>query len=192
MLFALKTRLSACILAAAILAGTSLVGIQALALPVDLGRISWAWVLAGAGAMLSSDAALHFFLWKFGGPEYRSRFKSLVEYFQKQGFGEIAAGSVLAASEELFFRGFLLAFLVGVLGASGPLSLTLTAGAFGLAHLLPKPWAWTFAVWAAWEGILLGVVYLASGSLITVALTHAIHDAAGFVVFLRLKAKTRG
>ena len=189
MLFALKRSLAACSLAAAIVAGSSLLGIRALDLPVELGTISWIWVLGGAGLMLSSDAVLHVFLTRTGGEAYRSRFRSLLEYFREQGIGEIAAGSVLAASEELFFRGLLLAFLTLRLGAPSPLAVALTSVAFGLAHLLPKPWAWPFAVWAAWEGILLGAVYLASGSLFTVVLAHAIHDVAGFVVFARIRAR---
>ena len=191
MLFALKRSLAACSLAA-IVAGSSLLGIRALDLRVELGTISWVWVLGGAGLMLSSDAVLHVTLTRTFGEAYRSRFRSLIEYFQDQGVGEIAAGSVLAASEELFFRGLLFAFLTFRLGAPSPLALALASAAFGLAHLLPKPWAWPFAVWAAWEGILLGAVYLSSGSLFTVVLAHAIHDAAGFLVFMRLRAKTSG
>jgi membrane protease YdiL (CAAX protease family) len=182
--------LAASSLAAAIVAGSSLLGIRALDLPMELGTISWVWVLGGAALMLSSDAVLHVTLTRSGGQAYRSRFRSLIEYFREQGIGEIAAGSVLAASEELFFRGLFLAFLTHRLGAPSPLALALTSAAFGLAHLLTKPWAWPFAIWAAWEGILLGGIYLASGSLLTIALAHAIHDAAGFIVFMKLRAKT--
>jgi membrane protease YdiL (CAAX protease family) len=188
-LFSLKANLPASLLAAAVLAGSSLLGIQALDLPVDLRATSWAWVLGGAGLLLSSDAVLHILLRNVAGEAYRSRFQTLIEYFRGQGFGEIAAGSVLAASEEVLFRGLLLTSLINTLGAPSPLSLSLTAGAFGLAHLIPKPWAWPFAVWAVWEGILLGAVYLASGSLLAVALAHAIHDAAGFVVFARIRGR---
>ena len=190
MLFALKANLPASLLAAAVLTVSSLLGIGALDLRIDLRTPSWAWVLGGAGLMLSSDAVLHILLRRGAGEAYRSRFQTLIEYFRGQGLGEIAAGSALAASEEIFFRGLFLTSLITRLGVPSPLSVSLTAGAFGLAHLIPKPWAWPFAVWAAWEGILLGAVYLASGSLLTVALAHAIHDAAGFVVFSRLRAKT--
>jgi len=187
--FALKANLPASLFAAAVLAVSGLLGIGALGLRIDLRTTSWAWVLGGAGLMLSSDAVLHILLRHVVGEAYRSRFQTLIDYFRGQGFGEIAAGSALAASEEVFFRGLFLTSLITRLGVPSPLSVSLTAGAFGLAHLIPKPWAWPFAVWAAWEGILLGVVYLVSGSLLTVALAHAIHDAAGFVVFARIRGR---
>ena len=69
----------------------------------------------------------------------------------------------------------------GDLGAAGRLSGERTQ--IGLAHLpRPRPLHW-FAVMATWEGIVFGVIYLATGSLALLVVLHAIHDAAGFAFF---------
>ena len=58
------------------------------------------------------------------------------------------------------------------------------AALFGLSHLLREPKLAPFAIWAVWEGLLLGVIYVWSGSLLLVMIVHAIHDIAGFSLSL--------
>lgn len=192
MLFSLKRTLAGGLLSAALLTGLTWAGLMALDLPLPTGEIAWGWAVVGAGLMLGSDGVLHLVSQWTGRDGYRGRFRSLVDYFRGQGPFEIAAGSTLAASEEFFFRGLLYGVLTLKAGVPPLPSILFTAGAFGLAHFVPKPWGPPFALWAAWEGVLLGVVFLTSGSLATVALAHAIHDAVGFLVFARIRAKKTG
>jgi membrane protease YdiL (CAAX protease family) len=81
-----------------------------------------------------------------------------------------AAGSTLlvlgvtsAIGEELFFRG-LLAGLVGVAASSV---------FFGLLHQLRGRGRWAWAAWATVMGLLFGILYFATGSLLGPVVAHA-------------------
>ena len=80
----------------------------------------------------------------------------------------------------------------GLLGAGAPkaamdmmimTAIAVTALIFGLLHLIPRRRLWPFAVWAVWEGALLGGIYVWSGSLLVVVVLHTLHDAGGFGLF---------
>jgi membrane protease YdiL (CAAX protease family) len=87
----------------------------------------------------------------------------------------IAASVIAPVAEEVFFRGFLLGGLQRRLGA--PLALTLSAVVFGLVHLnLPALIPVTFL------GLLLGGLYLATGSLWPGIIAHGANNALGLIL----------
>jgi membrane protease YdiL (CAAX protease family) len=143
--------------------------------PVDL--------LLGIVAMAASDGGMHGLLTLLRGDAYRQRYRELVEVFRPQGVREIIAGGLLAGGEELLFRGVLLEGLRSQAGVSPLLAIAVTALAFGLLHKLPNPRLSRFTLWADWEGALLGIVYVMSGSLLVVVILHVLHDIAGFSLF---------
>ena len=141
------------------------------------------WVIGGLALVATSDGLLHGILWLLFGRRYLARYRALAHYFSQQGAHEILAGGLLAAGEELFFRGVLLQGMAVQLGWRLPVTLFLSALAFALLHLIPRRGLTPFALWAFWEGLLLGVVYLMSDSILTAALVHAMHDVGGFALF---------
>ncbi len=76
--------------------------------------------------------------------------------------------------EELFFRSFLTPVL-------GLLPATLL---FGLLHQVRGPSRWVWASWAAVVGLLLGAVFVATGSLLGPVLAHALINGTN-LAFLR-------
>lgn len=155
----------------------------------DLLSLTWSWqlrplwLIGGLALVIASDGLLHGILWLLFGRRYLARYRALAHYFSPQGTPEIVAGGLLAAGEELFFRGVLLQGMVAQLGWLPSVALFLAALAFALFHLIPRRALAPFAPWAFWEGLLLGLVYLMSGSILTAALVHALHDVGGFALF---------
>ncbi len=107
----------------------------------------------------------------------------MADYFTGQRAPEILAGGLLAAAEEMLFRGVVLQGMVQVL-ATGPVAAVLVSSVlFGLFHVIARRGLALFSVWAVWEGAVLCAVYLYTGSLLTTAAVHAAHDILGFTVF---------
>lgn len=185
MLFAIKRRWfpSVLLLVAFLVVGTA--ARRALGLPLEwpIRGESLAAGAAGFGALAFSDVLGHAILSFVGRDRYRARVQALVEYFRPQGPLEILCGGLLAAGEEVIFRGVLLEGLRHGAGAGVAVATTAAAVAFGLAHWLPDRRLAPFAVSAAWQGALLGCLYVVSGSLAAAMLAHAAHDAAGFAFF---------
>lgn len=155
----------------------------------DLLSLTWSWqlrpvwLIGGLALVVASDGLLHGTLWFLFRRRYLARYHTLAHYFSPQGAPEIVAGGLLAAGEELFFRGVLLQGIATQAEWRTSVALFLSALAFALFHLIPRPALAPFALWAFWEGLLLGVVYLMSGSILTAALVHALHDVGGFALF---------
>lgn len=185
MLFAVKNRLGPTlallvVFVAAAFGARSALGLEwnwewSAAVPRDL-------LLAGL-ALAASDGGVHGLLWLLVGAPYRRRYRALAEYFRPQRLPEISAGGLLAGGEELVFRGTLLEWLRTDGGVSAAGAVAATAVVFGLAHLILRRDLWPFAVWAVWEGALLGTVYVLSGSLLVVVVLHVLHDMGGFGLF---------
>ena len=95
--------------------------------------------------------------------------------------GELAASwatSIAAgAGEEIAFRGFLLWYAAGLVGA--PAGLLLSSLLFGLMHAYQRARG---MAWASAAGLVLGGAYLASGSLLLVIWMHATWNMASFTV----------
>jgi len=147
------------------------------------GPFSLVATVAGLVAVGASDALLHGAFWLANGKRYLARYRALVFHFAPQGLPEIIAGGLLAAAEELFFRGTLLQGALERLDWSPLAALLFSSLLFALLHFIGRRELAPFALWAFWEGLLLGLVYLLSGSLLVSLLVHSLHDAAGFALF---------
>jgi membrane protease YdiL (CAAX protease family) len=184
MLFAVKNRFLPTLLLAALLAAVALAARSAMGLSEPAAPLPLVTARAAAGLVLivASDTLIHVGLWLLGGDRYRNRYREFVAYFRPQRAREIAASGVLAGCEEMLFRGVLLAALVQRVEWSPLAAIAVTALLFGAAHLPRDAKLAPFALWAVWEGALLGGLYLATGSLLTLTLIHAAHDIVGFTV----------
>lgn len=185
MLFAVKNSLGLSLLLLALFV------VAALGLKEPLG-LDWNWhyqasvprdLLLGTLALAVSDGCGHGLLLLLVGQPYRQRYQALADYFRPQHVPQIVAGGLLAGGEELVFRGTLLEWLRTAGGLSSAAAVALTAVVFGLLHLIPRRELAPFALWAVWEGVLLGTVYVWSGSLLVVVVLHVLHDIAGFGMF---------
>jgi membrane protease YdiL (CAAX protease family) len=185
MLFAIKNRLWPTLLLLAVFVAGSLALRHALGLVWSLGlrpELCWS-LLLGIVALALSDGGLHELFATLLGDWYRSRYRDLVEYFRPQGSVEILAGGLLAGGEELVFRGVVLEALRSLAEWPPAAAVLVSALVFGTLHLVPQRRLWPFALWAVWEGGLLGAVYVLSGSLVVCLVLHFLHDIAGFSLF---------
>ena len=139
------------------------------------------------GVLVLSDGAVQAALVVLLGDTYRATFRALLDYFAGQSGSAILAGGVLAAAEELLFRGVLLAGLRQFAGVSAPVAVLVSALAFGLAHYVPERQLRAMTLWAVLEGALLGAAFVGTGSLVVPVLAHALHDVAGFSLFAWLR-----
>lgn len=131
----------------------------------------------------ASDGLVHLLLERLLGERYLLRYRALADYFRPQHAPQMLAGGLLAGGEELFFRGVIVEWLHASAGMPPAAAVVLAALAFGLAHLIPQRLLWPFALWAVWEGVLLGGVFVLSGSLAVVVVLHVLHDIVGFAIF---------
>ncbi len=83
-----------------------------------------------------------------------------------------------ALGEEVFFRGFLLSLLARGLGP-GP-GLLLAALVFALFHPVPDRRAWLYPLYVLFAGVLFGLAYLLTGSLVPGILAHFLYNLKGF------------
>ncbi|APR82974.1 Hypothetical protein A7982_08323 [Minicystis rosea] len=91
------------------------------------------------------------------------------------GVGHILVVAGLSSlGEELLFRGVLVP-------AAG---VWLASGAFGFAHQMKGPSRWVWAGWATAVGLLLGLIFVITGSLVGPLLAHALVNAAN-LAYLR-------
>lgn len=194
MLFTIKNQFAPTLILAALLGLTSLFARSALALRWEHAPFLTTLVQAAVGLalILTSDGLVHGALLFFGRGRYRARYHRLVAYFRPQGPREIGASGVLAAGEEMLFRGVLLTALAQRAGWSPWAAVAATALLFGALHLIRAPGLGPFALWAVWEGALLGGLYLATGSLVALMLIHAAHDIGGFTVMAWQRRRERG
>jgi membrane protease YdiL (CAAX protease family) len=142
-------------------------------------------VALGLSVILACDVLVHGALTWMLGDRYRRSYHALADYFRPQGPLEIGAGALLAGGEELFFRGILLQGLMDRAGLGAGAGLGVSALTFGALHWLRDPRLAPFTLWALWEGVVLGCLYLAFGSLLVSMIVHAAHDLIGFTLFAR-------
>jgi membrane protease YdiL (CAAX protease family) len=149
--------------------------------PAALGMGVAAWL-----AILVSDGVIHAVLSCWGGTAYRRAGVEFREYFR--GMTPVACvtgGLVAGLGEEPLYRGVLLPLLSSL---SPGLGLLVTAVLFGAAHYV-RPSLRLFAVWAAWQGFLLGVAFFFTGSLTAVMLAHFLHDTTAFYAIAHLSRR---
>jgi CAAX protease family protein len=128
--------------------------------------------------VLTSDLALHALLARCGGAGYEAVGAEFRAYVARMTPAACVVGGLVAGlGEEPLFRGVLLPLF----SAPSPvIGLLATAVLFGAAHFI-RPSLRLLAVWAAWQGILLGAAYLLTGSLAAVMLAHFLHDSTAFL-----------
>jgi membrane protease YdiL (CAAX protease family) len=191
LLFTIKNRSRPTLALCAAFVALSLIARQALGLTggVDAAADLPRHVLLGLGVILASDAVVHGALLLVLGDRYRTRYRALAEYFAPQRLPGIVASGALAAGEEMLFRGVLLDGLVHRAGVGTVPAVATTAFVFGAMHLLRAPGLAPFALWAVWEGALLGGIYLWTGSLPAVMLVHGTHDVIGFALLARERSR---
>lgn len=170
----------------------TLVGLAAIGL-AGYGSVPWdlapsvermLQAALGLAAVLASDALCHGLLALSFRERYLSRYRALAEYFSPQGPKEILAGGLLAGlGEEMFFRGLILQSLLSRFAVGHAAAIAISALLFGACHAIPDRRLAPFALWAVWEGALLGGVYVVTGSLLVVMGVHAAHDIFGFALF---------
>lgn len=184
MLFAAKNHLSWTFLALGFLLGVSYGLHFALELPWKWSATLEQWQIGAllAAAVAASDGLVHALMRLVFGHWYQSRYRALVEYCRPQRAWHIAASGLLAAGEEVFFRGTLLEWLFVQHVPIWP-AIVVVAILFATANAIPRREFWPFWIWATWEGVLLGAVYYFSGSLLISAVVHGLHDIAGFALF---------
>jgi len=194
MLFLAKRDAKSSLVGGALLALAAYAAYSALDLSWRPPTSVWHFVedgLFGLAVLLASDASLHTLFSSLASGRYPPAFLRLAEIFDEQTPSDWLAGGVLAGAEELLFRGVLVTGGIQYVGLGPIAAAALAALAFGLAHLLLTRRLWAFSIWAAWEGFLLGLLYLASGSLGAVILAHGLHDVLGFWFFHRSLKRTQ-
>lgn len=137
--------------------------------------------LLGAGLFLLGAAAL---LWvQQGAPSAAARQLSarLVAFIQEQPFwlAWLLIAAVPAVCEELLFRGWVLAGLVGHGRTQRRVAaaVVVQAAAFALFHLLPERMPQTFVL-----GIVLGVLVAVTRSLLPAIVCHLAHNSVPLVI----------
>ncbi|MFC0596568.1 lysostaphin resistance A-like protein [Thermus composti] len=109
--------------------------------------------------------------------EVESLHKALGKALKPLGKGPLLLLALLSGlGEEVFFRGFLQSLLVDRFGGYGVL---LQALLFALLHPAPLR-AWAYPLYTGVAGLLFGLAYLLTGSLLPGILAHTLHNARGF------------
>ncbi len=140
-------------------------------------------ITIGLAAILASDLFLVILLTALFRNEFIKTYMQMADYFAGQHALEILAGGLLATGEEMIFRGVILQAMVQLFDSGPVYAVLVSAVLFGLFHVIARKRLVLFSIWAVWEGIILGAVYLYTGSLLITAAVHAVHDVLGFTVF---------
>lgn len=148
-----------------------------------IGRRTLGQFFTGLGFILASDLVIGFLLVVVFHASFARLYMEMAGYFGPQRLHTILAGGLLAGSEEMFFRGVLLEYMIRTLDFGNSSAVLISAAAFGLFHIARKNRLALFSVWAFWEGMILGAIYLHTDSLPAVMAVHAAHDVAGFTLF---------
>ena len=150
---------------------------------LNIGEGTPGQFLSGLGVIAASDLVITGALLILFRTRYALLYSELAQYFGPQTLSAILAGGLLAASEEMFFRGVLQKYMIQTLGAGVYSAVIVPAVIFGLFHIIWNKRLALFSIWACWEGVLLGAVYIYTDSLPVTMAVHAAHDIAGFALF---------
>ena len=150
---------------------------------LHIGGVTIEYFFLCLGLILASDLILSILLLVIFHTAFVRLWMEMAGYFSRQRLHDVLAGGLLAAGEETFFRGVLLQYMVQTLGRDSYYAVAISAAAFALLHVIWKKRLALFSVWAFWEGVMLGAVYIYTDSLPVVMAVHAAHDVAGFTLF---------
>ena len=185
MLFYVKNKAVLSLAAALVTAFVSLLLKHFLGLTWNLhiGGVTIEYFFLCLGLILASDLILSILLLVIFHTAFVRLWMEMAGYFSPQRLHDVLAGGLLAAGEEMLFRGVLLQYMVQTLGWYSYYAVAISAAAFALFHVIWKKRLALFSVWAFWEGVMLGVIYIYTDSLPVVMAVHAAHDVAGFTLF---------
>lgn len=185
MLFSVKNKTVLSLMLTLVFASVSLLLKYHLGLDWNLyiGEGTPGQLVLGLGYILASDLLLVFLLVIIFHTGFVRLWMELAGYFSRQSRYAILAGGLLAASEEMFFRGILLQYIIETLDAGVYYAVIVSAVIFGLFHIIRNKRLALFSLWAFWEGVVLGAIYLYTDSLPVTMAVHAAHDIAGFALF---------
>ncbi len=164
--------------------GSRLVGMEAMGLRIDLGRVAYL-IFWSAGALALGTATLWFFLVlrkKSGWGESRLVRELMPVTRREKG---LYAGLSFCAGfgEEMAYRGYAIPAVI-VAGGSAPVALALTSASFALLHSYQGVLG---VVRTGMIGLVMGAVFLHTGSLWPPMVAHVLIDlAVGFVLADRL------
>lgn len=184
-LFRLKRTAPRALAAAAVVAAVSLFLRAALDLSwtLHLGVGTVALGVVGVGLVGIVDGTIHVAATAVWGDRYLAAYDDAVSVLDGQSPAAMAASGVLAAAEELFFRGVILLGSLSLLHLPPAVAVLLAAVPFGLLHVLPGRARVPFWLWSIWQGIAFGALYVLTGSLAVVAIAHCLHDVGGSIAF---------
>ena len=135
---------------------------------------AWAALMAAAVALVARGAGRVALLRFYGAfPAYAP----LMPRNRRELAASWAASVVAASGEEIAFRGFLLWYAAEIAGV--PAGLIVSSLLFGLAHCYQRAFG---MVWATGAGLVLGLAYLAGGSLLLAMWMHASWNMASFAI----------
>ncbi len=185
MLFFIKKRTMFSIVLTLVFASVSILLKHLLGLDWNLciGEETLAKLILALGFILGCDLAACLLLVTVFHTAFVRLWMEMASYFSAQRAHTVLAGGFLAAGEEMFFRGVLLQYLVESLGLGNFSAVAVSAAVFALFHVIWKKRLALFSLWAFWEGVVLGAIYLYTDSLPVVMAVHAAHDIAGFTLF---------
>ena len=185
MLFSVKNKAVLSLLLTFVFASVSLLLKYHLGLDWNLyiGEGTLGQLVLGLGILLASDLVIISILVIIFHTGFVRLWMELAGYFSRQSRYALLAGGLLAASEEMLFRGVLLQYMVQSLGLGNFSAVAVSAAAFALFHVIWKKRLALFSLWAFLEGVILGAIYVYTDSLPVVMAVHAAHDVAGFALF---------
>ncbi|MCC7491651.1 MAG: CPBP family intramembrane metalloprotease [Fimbriimonadaceae bacterium] len=139
------------------------------------GRLALLPLLGGLALLLLLTRAIHRQLLARDGPAHAARLTALGQLYASHTAADRWAVALLAAAEELFFRGLLQLSLQRLTG-SPRLAVAVTALLFAGLHDQPDRRLRPLLLPVFVEGVLLGGLYVVTRSLPVVMLVHAVHD----------------
>jgi membrane protease YdiL (CAAX protease family) len=179
MLFYAKRHAAFDLLVIFVLGGAGLWGIRAFAIPVHVAATPLALGLGAAGALLIAGwtvAVQQGYRIARGSAYAKALTASLARNFAEASWLQVVLGGVAAAiGEEVFFRGFVQSQW-GVLAG---------AVAFMIAHIGGRDIR-IIGYWSLAQGLLLGLLYQATGNLLVPMVAHALFDMGAMVHFRRI------
>ena len=176
MLFYAKRHVAFDLLVIFILGGAGLWGIRVFAIPVRAAATPVALGLGAAGSLLLAGwtvAVQQGYRIARGSAYAKALTASLARNFADASWLQVLLGGLAAAvGEEVFFRGF-------VQGRWGVLA---GAVAFMIAHIGARDIR-IIGYWSLAQGLLLGLLYQATGNLLVPMVAHALFDMGAMVHF---------
>lgn len=177
MLFKMKNTLSGTLILTFYLAVAALLLQDAMNLEWDvfwregtLGAIVLALIV-----LLIGDGAVQALMRMIYGPQFQNTFDRFLDKVVVGEWQVVLIVAVTAAAEEMFFRGVWLQAMLQY-DWSPFWAVLLSTALFNLAHYFDEEGIRFWLLTSIWEGLVLGITYALTGSLLVIMIVHGIHD----------------